>query len=168
MDEGFGGTPILLVHGMRCDHRHMAPLAAHLRLRNRVVSVDLRGHGMSDKPMTAYSNEELTDDLLWLCAELKLDRPIFIGHSFGGSLALSLAVREPDSMRALVVLDSGIRTTADKQAELGAVIAGGTTTGDASAQFFADRLFGPDDDAAMKAEVLSVMAMPTPLYISEA
>jgi pimeloyl-ACP methyl ester carboxylesterase len=103
-DEGFGGVPILLVHGMRCDHRHMEPLAAHLRLRNRVVSVDLRGHGMSDKPMTTYTNEELTDDLVWLCAEPKLDRPVIIGHSFGGSLALSLAVREPAAARAIVLL----------------------------------------------------------------
>jgi pimeloyl-ACP methyl ester carboxylesterase len=167
-DEGFGGVPILLVHGMRCDHRHMEPLAAHLRLRNRVVSIDLRGHGMSDKPMSAYSNEELTDDLLWLCAELKLERPIIVGHSFGGSLALSLAVRQPKSVRAIVLLDSGIRTTAEKQAEMGAVIAGGSTAGESSGQFFADRLFGRDDDAALKADVLAVMTMPTPLYISEA
>jgi len=167
-DEGFGGLPILLVHGMRCDHRHMEPLAAHLRLRNRVVSVDLRGHGMSDKPMTTYSNEELTEDLVWLCSELRLDRPIIIGHSFGGSLALSLAVRRPETMRAIVLLDSGVRTTAEKEAEMGAVIAGGTTGGEASAQFFADRLFGRDDDPALKADVLSVMTMPTPLYISEA
>jgi pimeloyl-ACP methyl ester carboxylesterase len=45
--------------------------------------VDLRGHGESDKPHGAYSYDEFNDDLVFLCNELGLDRPIAMGHSFG-------------------------------------------------------------------------------------
>jgi pimeloyl-ACP methyl ester carboxylesterase len=165
-EAGSGGTPVLLVHGMRCDHRHMAPLFDHLRGRHRVVNVDLRGHGASDAPPDGYTNEALAGDLLWLCAHLGLERPVAIGHSFGGSLALHVAATQPEALRGLVLLDSGVRTPAEKEVELGRVVGDGSPAG--SQAFFADRLFGRDDDPALRDEVLAVMTASVPGHAAAA
>ncbi len=158
-DVGRGDPPVMLVHGMRCDHRHMSTLFDHLSTTHRVINVDLRGHGDSDAPDSAYTNEELVGDLAWLASHLGLERPVMIGHSFGGSLSLYLATTRPDLVGGLVLLDSGVRSTAEKEAEMGALIpaAGSDTEPAQSQQFFADRLFGRDDDAATKAAILAVM-----------
>ena len=121
VEAGEGDPPILLVHGMQCDHTHMLPLLEHFSGRHRVVAVDLRGHGQSDKPHSAYSNNEFNDDLVFLCRELGLVRPIAIGHSFGGSNLLHLAANRPDFLSGLVLLDSGVRLLSNKIGELGVV-----------------------------------------------
>ncbi len=150
----------MLVHGMRCDHRHMETLGHHLAATHRVVNVDLRGHGASDAPDSEYSNDEMVADLVWLAGELELDRPVMIGHSFGGSLSLHLAATRPEYVTGLVLLDSGVRTAAEKHAEMGAIIsAAGDAADPAAAQrFLAERLFGPDDDPDERAAILAVMS----------
>ncbi len=65
--------PVLLIHGWCCDHRYMAPLAEHFaRQGHAVVSLDLRGHGRSDKPQQAYPISAFADDVARCCRELQL------------------------------------------------------------------------------------------------
>lgn len=158
-EAGTGQPAVMLVHGMRCDHLHMRTLFDHLSATRRVLNVDLRGHGASDAPDSEYSNEEMAGDLAWLADHLGMDRPVLIGHSFGGSLSLYLAATQPELVSGLVLLDSGVRSTAEKEAEMGAVIATAASGADPAQgqRFFADRLFGPDDDPAVKEEILAVM-----------
>ena len=158
-EAGAGAPAVMLVHGMRCDHHHMQPLFDHLSARHRVVSVDLRGHGASDAPDSEYSNDEMAGDLAWVADALELGSPVMIGHSFGGSVSLHLAVTQPERVAGLVLLDSGIRSASEKRAEMGSAIpaAAGAITPERSLSFFAERLFGPDDDPTVKAEVLAVM-----------
>jgi pimeloyl-ACP methyl ester carboxylesterase len=97
VEAGAGPKAMLLVHGMQCDHTHMLPLLDYFAPRGyRVVALDMRGHGQSDKPHSTYSNAEFNDDLVFLCRELGLDRPIAMGHSFGGGNLLHLAAQKPD------------------------------------------------------------------------
>jgi len=152
---GHGDPPVLLVHGMRCDHTHMQPLFEHLRPRHRVVSVDLRGHGQSDGPDHGYANWDFAQDLEAVCTELSLTRPIIIAHSFGGGVALQLAAERPDLPGGLVLLDPGVRSTTERRAELGGVITGGP--GADPRRFFAERLFGPDDPDALREEICDAM-----------
>jgi pimeloyl-ACP methyl ester carboxylesterase len=154
VEAGAGGRPFLLVHGMQCDHTHMLPMMTHLARRHRVVAVDLRGHGQSDKPVSAYSNPEFNDDLIFLCRELGLVRPIAVGHSFGGSNLLHLAANRPDFLGGLVALDSGIRTLTNKVGELGVV---SELTQEQRRKFLGDRLFGRDDPPALKEAILDGM-----------
>ena len=159
VEGGQGGLPVLLVHGMQCDHTHMLPLFAHLAPRHRVVAVDLRGHGASDKPEGGYTDPDFNDDLVFLCRELDIERPVAIGHSFGGSTLLHLSVARPDFLSGLVLLDSGVRSLAAKSAELGKTVDESTSTaGRRSArEFLGSRLFSPDDPPALREQILDQM-----------
>jgi pimeloyl-ACP methyl ester carboxylesterase len=107
-EVGRGDPPLLLVHCWTCDHTFLAPQAQYFSKRHRVVSVDLRGHGESDKPEQAYTVAGFADDLLWLCEQLAVTRPVVIGHSMGGNVALDLAAQHPDFPAAIVMIDSCI------------------------------------------------------------
>jgi pimeloyl-ACP methyl ester carboxylesterase len=153
-EAGAGGPPLLLVHGMRCNYTHMLPQMGYFMRRHRVVNVDLRGHGASDKPESSYSNEEINEDLVWLCGELGIEKPVAIGHSFGGSTLLHLAVARPDFLGGLVVLDSGIRTAASRMAELGQTP---VMTPEEGRAFLTARLFSPDDPADLRDRIIGEM-----------
>ena len=57
------------------------------------LSSDLRGHGRSDVPHQDYTMAAFADDLAWPCTELELTKPVVVGHSMGGNVALKLAAR---------------------------------------------------------------------------
>ena len=72
----------------------------------RAIAVDLKGHGLSDKPRAAaeYTIDSLVDHLREVLDALKLDRPPLVGHSMGGSLLYHFASRYPDRAGPLVLL----------------------------------------------------------------
>jgi pimeloyl-ACP methyl ester carboxylesterase len=90
-----GAPPILLVHGWTCDHTYFAPQAEHFSRSHRVISVDLRGHGESDKPEQDYTLAGYADDIAWLCGQLATGKPVIIGHSMGGVITFEVAARHP-------------------------------------------------------------------------
>jgi pimeloyl-ACP methyl ester carboxylesterase len=123
-DVGSGTPPVLLVHGYAGDRSVMRCQAAHFSPNHRVVSVDLRGHGKSAAPEGAYTIPTFADDLAWLCRELGLYRPVVVGHSLGGMIALDIAARYPDLAAAVVALDATIVPPASIGAMLGPVTEG--------------------------------------------
>jgi len=154
VEAGRGPGAMLLVHGMQCNHTHMLEQLRYFSQTHRVVAVDLRGHGESDKPHSSYSNTEFNDDLIVLCETLGLQKPVAMGHSFGGSNLLHLAEHYPDFLGGLVILDSGIRTLASKVGELGITV---ELTQEQRRKFLGDRLFGRDDPQALKDRILDEM-----------
>jgi len=66
---------------------------------HRVVAVDLRGHGQSDKPHETYTMQLFADDLAFLREELGPERPVVIGHSMGCVVAFAFAAAIPSSPR---------------------------------------------------------------------
>lgn len=155
-DVGSGAPPLLLVHGYACDRSAMARQAAHFAPAHRVVSVDLRGHGESDKPEGCYTIPAFADDLAWLCRELGLYRPVVVGHSLGGMIALDLAARYPDLAAAIVALDATIVPPASTGAMLGPVTEGlrGPAYREVLKQFLG-AAFSPWDDPGRKARILA-------------
>ena len=107
-DSNEGLSPILFVHGWGCDHSFFAPQMAFFKPRHRVVAVDLRGHGCSDAPPQNYTMAGFADDLAWLCTKLGLDKPVVVGHSMGGTIALEFAAHYPELLTAAVLIDSVI------------------------------------------------------------
>jgi pimeloyl-ACP methyl ester carboxylesterase len=165
-EAGRGDPPVVLIHGMACDHTHLTPQFQHLSTRRRVVTLDLRGHGQSDKPTGDYTNEVFGDDLRFVFESLGLEHPVVIGHSLGGSIALALAAAEPRLFGALVLLDSGVRAPTAKQAELQPFYAtlGGADHAELVRQFVIDRLFEPTDGRVVIEQVAATMGA-TPAHV---
>jgi long-chain acyl-CoA synthetase len=77
--------------------------------KNRVVAMDLRGHGVSDRPSGKYDMDELIADLECVIAALNLTpKFILFGHSFGGAIAASYAVKHPDRVERLVLVGTAV------------------------------------------------------------
>lgn len=107
-DTGHGDPPVLLIHAWGGDRSFMEPQFRHLSQTRRVIAVDLRGHGHSGKPDSGYEMDVFVSDLTWLCERLRVRRPIVIGHSLGGMVALALEGTHPGFVSALVLLDSPV------------------------------------------------------------
>jgi pimeloyl-ACP methyl ester carboxylesterase len=104
-EQGQGDPPYVFVHGWTCDRSYFAPQVEHFSPRHRCLSVDLRGHGQSDKPEGEYPIADYADDVAYLVEKLGLDRPIAVGHSMGGITVLQLAASHPDKVRGIVMVD---------------------------------------------------------------
>ena len=173
-ERGTGEPAILLLHGMACMHEHMAPLVEALSPEHRCVAFDLRGHGSSGVPHDAYSADDFTADIAFAMDELGLDRPILIGHSFGGSVSLIFARAHPDRVRALVMLDSGLRSKETIGADLDpfydALRAATPEQYRVIVEDFAmTRLFDPVDDQVIARQISAQMAqVPAHVFLSMA
>ena len=167
-EQGSGAPPLLFVHGWACDHSYFQPQLDAFSGAHRCVSVDLRGHGESAKPEQAYTMPAFADDLAWLSGQLGLQRPVVIGHSMGGVIALALAQRYPELVGALVLVDSPVvppAATAEQIAKLfGALRAPDYLE---VARQFVSGMFLPSSDPALKARVIAGMtAAPQHVMVS--
>lgn len=109
-EEGGAGQPALALHGFGSCAQSWRPIRAHLP-GLRIIAPDLKGAGWSDKPHGGdYGVPEQARLIVELIDQLGLHRPILVGHSFGGAVALEAAARlqENDRTRppALVLINS--------------------------------------------------------------
>jgi pimeloyl-ACP methyl ester carboxylesterase len=106
-----GGQPVLLLHGLASNARIWEAVAPHLVEAGLVpIAPDGRGHGMTDKPDGPYDVDVYMRDLAAFMDSAQLERPLLVGHSWGGILALEYAARFPIGPRApagLVLVDGG-------------------------------------------------------------
>ncbi len=103
------GPWLVLSHSLACSIGMWDEQALALRGRYRVLRFDTRGHGASDAPGTAYTLEQLADDLHGLLAALKVERPHFAGLSMGGMIGMTYALKYPGVFRSLVLCDTSSR-----------------------------------------------------------
>jgi pimeloyl-ACP methyl ester carboxylesterase len=103
---GEGERVLVLVHGLLMNRRMYEGLGpAMARRGNRVICVDLLGHGRSDRPedLRLYSMPLFARQVAALLDHLELDSAVVGGTSLGANVALELATRDPDRVRALFV-----------------------------------------------------------------
>lgn len=113
-DWGGQGTPLVLLHGLSSNSRIWDWTGPILAGNFRVLAVDLRGHGLSDKPEEAYGFEEVSGDVAELVALLGLQRPVIVGHSWGGSVAVQFAAAQTNETRGVVLVDGGFMSPAGR------------------------------------------------------
>lgn len=102
------GQPFLLVHGLASNARTWDAVGRRLSLAgHRVVAVDQRGHGLSDKPDDGYGFASVCGDLKALVENLGLQSPIVAGQSWGGNVVLEFASRYPALTSGVVMVDGG-------------------------------------------------------------
>ncbi|WP_328304707.1 alpha/beta hydrolase (plasmid) [Streptomyces sp. NBC_00435] len=100
-------TPVVLLHGLAGHAGEWDAAAAHLAPRHRVVAVDQRGHGASERLPADVSRAAYVADVLAVCEQLGLDRPVLVGQSLGGHTAMLTAAAHPDRVRGLVLVEAG-------------------------------------------------------------
>lgn len=100
------GTPLLLVHGLGSSIRDWEYQIPLLSRSHRIIAIDVRGHGRSDKPREAYSMAQFAADVAALIKHLSLDRVHLIGISMGGMIAFQLAVDHPHLLHSLTIVNS--------------------------------------------------------------
>jgi pimeloyl-ACP methyl ester carboxylesterase len=106
-----GGEPLLvLLPGLTANaHAFDGLIEAGLSPRFRVLAVDLRGRGLTDKPPTGYTIGEHAADILGLLDHLGLQQAVVGGHSFGALVGLYLAAHFPERIAKLIILDAAAR-----------------------------------------------------------
>lgn len=105
-DRG-SGPPLILIHGMFGDYLDWEPVLEPLSVTHRVIAPDLAGFGDSSKPRRDYTAEFFIEILHELFSQLKIDRPILVGNSFGGQIAMLYALAHPENISKLILVNSG-------------------------------------------------------------
>ncbi|CAM5320461.1 alpha/beta fold hydrolase [Streptomyces narbonensis] len=97
---------VLLLHGLMGHAAHWAPAVSRLTGRHRVIALDQRGHGHSQKPSAGpFTREAYVADAAAVIEQLGLGPVTLVGHSMGALTAWQLAAERPDLVRALVICD---------------------------------------------------------------
>ena len=102
------GSPVVLMHGWGCNLTTVASIEAIAAEQHRVINIDFPGFGESDEPPTVWGVEEYTSVVETLCKAENVERPILIGHSFGGRVAILMGSRD-DIDKIILVDAAGIR-----------------------------------------------------------
>lgn len=101
------GEPLLLLHGGLGTLNMFDPIMPALARNREVIAVDLHGHGrtpLGDRPIR---HADIADDMAVVLGELRYDRVDVLGYSFGGGVALRLAVQHPRLVRRAAIVSAG-------------------------------------------------------------
>ena len=98
---------IVFLHGFGGKATQWQYQLQEFAVKNRVIALDVRGHGLSDRPNSTYDMEELQSDLAKALEILGVDGEIvLIGHSFGGAIASEYAAKNGDRVERLVLIST--------------------------------------------------------------
>lgn len=100
------GTAVVLLHGFLENSTMWKPFISKLSKKNRVVTIDLLGHGKTGCLGYVHTMEEMAQAVKTVLSKLRLRRVIFIGHSMGGYVSLALAEKFPEMVKGLCLMNS--------------------------------------------------------------
>ena len=99
------GPPVLLIHGLGGQHQHFYALMPELARDHRVIAFDRAGSGHTPRPKGAEAGPiAQARAVAALIDALELDRPLVVGHSLGGAIALALGLNHPDKVGGLCLV----------------------------------------------------------------
>ena len=161
LDSGSGEPPLLFIHGWCCNATFWRYQLPAFEAGHRVVALDLRGHGESDKPDQDYGIQSFVDDVLWFMDQARLEQPVLVGHSMGGIIALNLLRRKPNAARAAVLVDSPVLPLPENlRSVMDSVLAGfkSPAYADTAKSFIATFMFREDSDPELMQSIVDAMA----------
>ena len=96
---------IIFIHGFGGKAEQWKYQMQKFAMDNRVIALDLRGHGLSDKPSTGYDMPRIQADLEAVLNQLNVSTPfVLVGHSFGGAIVTDYALNHPDHIEKLIII----------------------------------------------------------------
>ena len=101
------GDPLLLIHGLGSNAQDWDLQISFFSENYTVIAVDLRGHGLSDKPKGPYTIRQFADDCNQLLTELNIDRTHFLGLSLGCAVGYELAIHYPELIHSFIGVNMG-------------------------------------------------------------
>lgn len=110
LDSGGDLEPLILCHGLTANAWSFSGyISAGLTEHFRVIAIDLRGRGLSDKPDDAYTMDDHMADLLAILNHFGWEKAIIGGHSFGALLTIYSSYFHPEVFKAMILIDAAAR-----------------------------------------------------------
>ncbi len=106
------GYPMVLVHATPYDHDMWLYQIAHFATWFRVIAIDMRCFGRSDKVREAFTFEQMTGDIIKVCQEEGVSEAILMGASVGSRLGIRLGHDRPDLFKAVVLVGGNAQASA--------------------------------------------------------
>src|SRR5258705_3607908 len=161
---GKGREALVLIHGWSCNLDNWRDQVPDFAKRNRVIALDLPGHGQSDKPELVYSMDLFARAIDAVMRDAKVERGVLVGHSMGTPIVRQFYRKDPGQTLAIVIVDGGLRPFGDKKMRDGFVAAfRAPNYKDAGQQMFA-QMAGPQLSAEAK-EHIKTSFLNTPQHV---
>lgn len=112
------GSAVVLLHGFLENSTMWNDIVKKLKKSNRIICIDLLGHGNSECIGYVHSMEDMADAVKAVLKELKIRRSIFIGHSMGGYVSLAFAEKYLENVKGLCLLNSTSQADSEERKEL--------------------------------------------------
>src|SRR5215208_3204847 len=112
---GKGKDALVLVHGWTCNLDNWRDQIPDFAKRNRVLALDLPGHGQSDKPQIPYTMDLFANAIDAVMRDAKVDHAVLVGHSMGTPVARQFYRKYPQKTLAIVIVDGGLRLFGTKE-----------------------------------------------------
>lgn len=106
---------LVLIHGWTCNIDSWRDSIPELAKRNRVIAIDLPGHGWSDKPEITYSMDLFARAVDAVMRDAKVKRAVLVGHSMGTPIARQFYRKYPTKTLGIVIVDGSLRPFGDKK-----------------------------------------------------
>jgi pimeloyl-ACP methyl ester carboxylesterase len=101
------GIPILCVHGITANCRCWDVIASGLSPAHRVIAMDLRGRGLSDRPDSGYSIAHHCQDILAVLDDLGFEKAVIMGHSLGAFISMVFGAEHAERVDRIILVDGG-------------------------------------------------------------
>lgn len=101
-----GQVPFIFIHGWISSSEFWRNQVKKLKDKRRIIVLDLRGHGKSDKPREEYSIKKFSEDLESFMDKLGVTKAILVGHSMGGMIALQFTLDHQEKVEKLILIDT--------------------------------------------------------------
>lgn len=158
------GEALVLIHGWTCNLENWRDQVPEFAKRNRVLALDLPGHGQSDKPDVTYSMDLFAKAVDAVLRDAKVERAVLVGHSMGTPVARQFYRNYPQKVLAIVIVDGSLRRFGDKKSTETYIAAfRAPTYKDAGTQMFA-MMAGPLMTAEAK-ERIKASFLNTPQHV---
>jgi pimeloyl-ACP methyl ester carboxylesterase len=163
-DYGKGENALLFVHGWSCDETFWASQASALGAKFHVITIDLPGHGQSDKPQIPYTVDLYVRAIDAVLRDANVKAATLIGHSNGAPVIRQFYRKFPEKTRALVIVEGSLRPFGDRAMREKFVALLKAPNYEENTGKLIDSMTSPIKDAALRERIKAAM-LRTPQHV---